>query len=167
MDCERSIAPAVLEDAVDFVQQQHDSVHLGQRQLDIAGAKGLMGDDIVPGQPEDEHGAVGIHLKQTAVTLSGADGAVRTLLLGIEDANGDRYARLPDSRMVYTFAGSDVDGILAASIDTRHGLVSAKWTRTASGWRFDIVTPVETEIVLPNEQRTVPAGSYVFHCDAL
>ncbi|MGN1367406.1 MAG: family 78 glycoside hydrolase catalytic domain [Aristaeellaceae bacterium] len=56
---------------------------------------------------------------------------------------------------------------LAASIDTRHGRVSVKWTRTASGWRFDIVTPVEAEIVLPNEQRTVPAGRYVFHCDAL
>ena len=54
----------------------------------------------------------------TVVTLYDGDSAVRTLLMGGEDSEGDRYARLPDSRMVYTFAGSDVDGILAASIDT-------------------------------------------------
>lgn len=54
----------------------------------------------------------------TVVTLYDGDSAVRTLLLGGKDSSGDRYARLPDSRMVYTFAGSDVDDILTASIDT-------------------------------------------------
>ena len=54
----------------------------------------------------------------TVVTLYDGDSAVRTLLLGGEDSSGDRYARLPDSRMVYTFAGGDVDDILTASIDT-------------------------------------------------
>ena len=43
---------------------------------------------------------------------------MRTLLLGGEDSGGDRYARLPDSRMVYILEGSDVDDILTASIDT-------------------------------------------------
>lgn len=54
----------------------------------------------------------------TVVTLYDGDGPVRTLLLGGEDSGGDRYARLPDSRMVYTLEGSDVDDILTASIDT-------------------------------------------------
>lgn len=54
---------------------------------------------------------------------------------------------------------------LEASVETRRGLVSSKWTRTASGWRFDIVTPVEAEIALPGETKVLPAGSYVFHVD--
>ena len=52
------------------------------------------------------------------VTLYDGDGPVRTLLLGGEDSGGDRYARLPDSRMVYILEGSDADDILTASIDT-------------------------------------------------
>ena len=54
---------------------------------------------------------------------------------------------------------------LEASINTRHGLVSSKWTKTASGWRYDITTPVATEIVIGGEVRQVPAGSYVFGSD--
>ena len=50
-----------------------------------------------------------------------------------------------------------------ASIQTRHGLVSSKWTKTDGGWRFEITTPVETEIVLPSGVRKVSAGSYVLH----
>ena len=52
---------------------------------------------------------------------------------------------------------------LEASIQTRHGLVSSKWTKTDGGWRFDITTPVEAEIVLPSGVRKVHAGSYVLH----
>lgn len=69
------------------------------------------GDEELAGWGLDETAA-------TVVTLYDGDGAVLTLLLGSEDSGGDRYARLPDSRMVYTFEGSDVDGILTASIDT-------------------------------------------------
>ena len=72
----------------------------------------------------------------TAVTLSGADGAVRTLLLGIEDASGDRYARLPDSRMVYTLDGADADEILNASIDTL-------WQRAAVTIGYDELVRAE------------------------
>ncbi|MBQ4579420.1 MAG: family 78 glycoside hydrolase catalytic domain [Clostridia bacterium] len=52
---------------------------------------------------------------------------------------------------------------LEASIETRHGLVSSKWTKVENGWRYDITTPVETEIVLNGEVRKVGAGSYVLH----
>ncbi len=54
----------------------------------------------------------------TAVVLYDGETAARTLLLGGEDEDGDRYARLPDSRMVYTIGASDADGVLGGSIDT-------------------------------------------------
>lgn len=53
-----------------------------------------------------------------AVTLYSGDVAERTVLLGDKNAETDRYARLPDSRMVYTFYADDADDLLEASIDT-------------------------------------------------
>ena len=51
-----------------------------------------------------------------------------------------------------------------ASIETRHGLVSSKWSKTMAGaWRYEIVTPVQTDIQLNGKTCTVPAGSYIFH----
>ena len=53
---------------------------------------------------------------------------------------------------------------LEASVQTRHGLVSSRWSKSAvGGWRYDIVTPVETEIRLGDQVHHVQAGSYVFH----
>lgn len=52
---------------------------------------------------------------------------------------------------------------LEASIETRHGLVSSRWTKVGEGWRFEITTPVEAEIVLPDGGRHhVAAGKYLF-----
>ena len=51
-----------------------------------------------------------------------------------------------------------------ASVETRHGLVSSRWSKTVEGgWRYDIITPVQTEIRIGGELHVVPAGSYVFH----
>jgi len=92
-----------------------------------------------------------------------AYGAVADWIFGVaagiqvcEDAPG--YARIriapqPTEKLEW----------LEASIETRHGLVSSKWTKVDNGWRYDIVTPVETEIVLKGEMRKVGAGSYVLH----
>lgn len=52
------------------------------------------------------------------VTLYEGEAAVRTLLLGGQNDESDRYARLPDSEMVYTFYGDDADELLEAGIDT-------------------------------------------------
>lgn len=52
------------------------------------------------------------------VTLQSGDTAERTLLLGGKDDETDRYVRLPDSRMVYTFYSDDADDLLEAGIDT-------------------------------------------------
>lgn len=54
----------------------------------------------------------------TALALYDGEDAALTLLLGGEDESGNRYARLPDSRMVYTLASSDVSSLLSASLDT-------------------------------------------------
>lgn len=54
----------------------------------------------------------------TVMTAYDSEDAVLTLLLGGEDESGNRYARLPDSRMVYMLTASDVSGLLSASIDT-------------------------------------------------
>ncbi|MBE5769020.1 MAG: alfa-L-rhamnosidase [Clostridiales bacterium] len=50
---------------------------------------------------------------------------------------------------------------LEAAIQTRHGLVSSKWTKTADGWRYDITTPVDTELVLDGKTRVLTPGSHV------
>ena len=52
---------------------------------------------------------------------------------------------------------------LEASIETRHGLASSRWTKVDGGWRFDIATPVEAEVILFGEKMVLPAGTYVFH----
>ena len=51
---------------------------------------------------------------------------------------------------------------LQAAIETRHGAVSSGWVRQADGWRFEIETPVEAEIVLPDGIHRVAAGKYLF-----
>jgi len=51
-----------------------------------------------------------------------------------------------------------------ASVETRHGLVSSRWSKVhTGGWRYDIVTPVQAKIRLGGKVHKVPAGSYVFH----
>jgi len=77
----------------------------------------------------------------------------------LADAPG--YARLriaphPTERLAW----------LEASIDTRHGLVSSRWTKADGGWRFDITTPVDAEIMLPGKRLTIHAGRYVFFAPA-
>lgn len=51
---------------------------------------------------------------------------------------------------------------LSASIETRQGKVSSKWTCTDKGIRYDIETPVETQVVLHEKTITVQRGKYVF-----
>ena len=54
-----------------------------------------------------------------------------------------------------------------ASVESRHGLVSSRWSKTQDGaWRFDVVTPVQAEIRLGSSVHVVPAGCYVFHKEA-
>ena len=53
---------------------------------------------------------------------------------------------------------------LGASLDTRHGLVSSKWTKQENEfWRYDIVTPSETTIIIDEKTYEVKPGTYTFY----
>lgn len=85
------------------------------------------------------------------LTLYNGNTAERTLLLGGTDDEGDRYARLPDSRMVYTFYGSDTDDLLSASVDTL-------WMKKPFGMTIDQISEIAfawdgQESVLTNTDR--------------
>lgn len=53
-------------------------------------------------------------------------------------------------------------GWLAASIETRHGLVSSRWYAFEGGWRYEITTPSPTLIRIDGKEYAVEAGSYLF-----
>lgn len=54
----------------------------------------------------------------TAITLYDGDEAAVTLLIGSTDDNGDYYACLPDSTMVYLVDAEDVSDVLAATAES-------------------------------------------------
>ena len=72
-----------------------------------------------------------------------------------EDAPGFsrvRIAPAPDKRIDW----------LEASIDTRHGTVSSKWSWRGSRVRYDISTAVPADIVIGQRHYSVAPGSYTF-----
>ena len=61
-------------------------------------------------------------------------------------------AKVPDARLDW----------LKAEVQTRRGLISSMWKKADGGWRYDITTPVETEVVIAGQKRTLAPGSYSF-----
>ena len=51
---------------------------------------------------------------------------------------------------------------LGAVLDTVHGRIRSFWKHTEHGIRYEIETPVETEIIIEGKARTVGKGSYIF-----
>lgn len=51
---------------------------------------------------------------------------------------------------------------LCATLDTVHGRIRSFWKYTESGIRYEIDTPVRTEIVIGGKRRMVEKGSYLF-----
>lgn len=51
---------------------------------------------------------------------------------------------------------------LGASIETRHGKISSRWTHTDGVIRYEIVTPVPAQIVIGKKEYAVGPGSYIF-----
>ena len=91
---------------------------------------------IATSASDDELSAWAIDDAQAVkLTLYNGDTAERTLLLGGTDDEGDRYARLPDSGMVYTFYSSDADDLLEAGIDTL-------WLKKLRGMTVDQIQSV-------------------------
>ncbi len=74
----------------------------------------------------------------------------------LEDTPGYRKVRIapiPDSRLEW----------LEASLETRHGLIISAWKKQDDLWRYEITTPVETEIVIDKKSHHVSAGTYYFY----
>ena len=99
------------------------------------------------------------------LTLYNGEAAERVLLLGGTDEEGDHYARLPDSRMVYTFYSSDVDDLLEASIDTL-------WLKKLRGMTIDQIQSIsfvwdggETTLTSDDSESTT-MQSIVEHLDS-
>ncbi|MBQ7353169.1 MAG: family 78 glycoside hydrolase catalytic domain [Clostridia bacterium] len=51
---------------------------------------------------------------------------------------------------------------LSASIETRHGLVSSKWIKEGNSFRYEIITPSKSTIIIDNKEYKVDKGAYVF-----
>ena len=51
---------------------------------------------------------------------------------------------------------------LSAVLDTVHGRIRSSWKYTDSGIRYEIETPVETEVVIGGKTRLVGKGKYIF-----
>ena len=63
-----------------------------------------------------------------------------------------RIAPQPDPRL----------NSLCAVLDTVHGRIRSAWKHTEQGIRYEIDTPVPTEIILNGKSRTVGKGRYLF-----
>lgn len=63
-----------------------------------------------------------------------------------------RIAPLPDRRLDW----------MKVSFSSRYGKIVSGWRKFEGGWRFEIETPVETEICIDGKTQTFAAGSYVF-----
>ena len=51
---------------------------------------------------------------------------------------------------------------MSAVLDTVQGRIRSAWKYTDNGIRYEIETPVQTEIILGNEKRVVGKGKYIF-----
>lgn len=96
-----------------------EALDQGEAAALVTAAKGLAWSELIAtSATEEELASWTLDEQATQVTLYNGEEAELAILLGGEDAEGDRYARLPDSGMVYTFYSSDADDLLAAGIDT-------------------------------------------------
>lgn len=85
----------------------------------VSAAKGIAWDELVTAAAtEDELTTYQLDdAHATVITLTGDEDASMALLIGGEDAEGNRYARLPGSSMVYTVEADDVSSLLSANSD--------------------------------------------------
>lgn len=86
----------------------------------ITAAKGIAWDALADATATDDAlSAYGVDdASATAITLyADAETPALTLLIGVQNAAGDYYARLPGSAMVCTVAASDVASLLSASAE--------------------------------------------------
>ena len=69
----------------------------------------------------------------------------------------------PDDRIaIIAPHPDDRIGWLEARYESRYGMITSRWEHTPDGVRYEITTPVEAEITIDGETRTVEPGSYLF-----
>ena len=52
---------------------------------------------------------------------------------------------------------------LKAELDTRNGKIVSYWRKEQDYWRYEITTPVETEIVISGSSYKVQPGTHYFY----
>lgn len=81
-------------------------------------ARDIAWDGLVTASASDEElTAWGLDDAATAVTLYDGENAVVSILLGNTDDDGNYYARMPESAMVYTVAAADVSDLLTVAAE--------------------------------------------------
>ncbi len=134
----------------------------------VSAAKGIAWDELVSAAAtEDELTTYQLDdAHATVITLTGDEDASLTLLIGGEDAEGNRYARLPDSSMVYTVEADDVSSLLSANSDDMWmtALVPLPWSalktatlETGKG-TYTIVKAEETEATATDTDTSTDAS---------
>lgn len=99
-----------------------------------------------------------------ALTLYDGDESV-SILFGATDENGDYYARLPESTMVYTVAATDVSDLLGATPEGMLSLALAEGAYadlqevvfTVGDWAYTAVPPAEEQDDESEEAEEDPA----------
>ena len=98
----------------------HTNAPLDGSQIDtlISEVKEITWDELVTANADEDMLAQWQLNEESAVavTLSGGDESLK-ILLGAQNEDGNYYARLPDSAMVYTVESSGIAGLLSASAE--------------------------------------------------
>lgn len=100
---------------------------------DLADAAKSLSFSTVVTASADEDDLVGYGLddaQATLIALSGGEDTPLEVMIGAQDEDGDYYARIPGSSMVYTVYADDVEDLLTAGADTL-------WNRSFAETGFD------------------------------
>ena len=84
-----------------------------------------------------------------------------------EKAAGIRPAQPGFRRITVQPTPTDKLQWLDVSLQTRHGMVSSKWSHSEGKIRYDITLPVDGDVVIAGQKHSLPAGSYTFWSETI
>ena len=136
----------------------HTNAPLDGSQIDtlISEVKEIAWDDLVTANADEDMLAQWQLNEESAVavTLSGGDESLK-ILLGAQNEDGNYYARLPDSAMVYTVESSGIAGLLSAFAEEMQimtilpmpydQLASAEFVTEKGTWQLTKPAEIDTE----------------------
>ena len=150
----------------------HTNAPLDGSQIDtlISEVKEIAWDDLVTANADEDMLAQWQLNEESAVavTLSGGDESLK-ILLGAQNEDGDHYARLPGSAMVYTVESSGISDLLSASVEEMRvmtllpmpyeQLASAEFITEKGNWQ--LTKPAETDTESTEDSTASEAGETV------